>query len=56
VDHRLVNRVTRLVRENARAKARHELFNVSLLALVKDVVVPDEVISPELDFVPQVSE
>mmetsp|Transcript_11598 Transcript_11598/g.41722 ORF Transcript_11598/g.41722 Transcript_11598/m.41722 type:complete len:247 (-) Transcript_11598:200-940(-) len=56
VDHRLVDRERRLVRENARAEARHELFYVSLVALLEDVVVHDDVVPPELYLVLHIRE
>ena len=51
MDHRLVDRVDRLVREDARRKARDELLDAALVALLHDVVLHCDVFAPKVDLV-----
>lgn len=51
VDHRLVNRVRGLVRENAGGQAGHQLGDLVLVAKHHDIVLHQDVLTPELHFV-----
>ena len=56
MDHRLVDRVGRLVWEDARRKARDELLNAALVALLHNVVLHRDVFAPKVDLVCHVGE
>lgn len=51
VNHGFVNRKRRLVRKDARRKARDELFDPSLMTLLEDVVIHRYVVSPKFHLV-----
>lgn len=54
--HSLIDRVGRLVREDAGGKARHELLHLVNAAALHDVVVHECVVAVELHIVGQVVE
>eukprot|EP00636_Phaeomonas_parva_P015482 CAMPEP_0118859466 /NCGR_PEP_ID=MMETSP1163-20130328/5700_1 /TAXON_ID=124430 /ORGANISM="Phaeomonas parva, Strain CCMP2877" /LENGTH=351 /DNA_ID=CAMNT_0006793057 /DNA_START=339 /DNA_END=1393 /DNA_ORIENTATION=+ len=56
VDHGLIDGVGRLVREDARAQAGHELLDAELAAALHDVVIDEDVFPEEVDLAALVRE
>lgn len=56
VHHRLVDRVRRLVGEDARGQTRHQLFHLVDAAALHHVVVDQNIFAEELHFVLKVAE